>query len=159
MVAVQALPLLLHNGVLNVADETLIYHGRWRNDRSSYGEVALARLPRDRWGALGLYPHEPEGWVWSAPLVLPGDGVALSLNADQPDLIRVELCDEHFKPIPEFSGDHAGATVPGPGLESKVLWETGHLSRLRGKTARFRFLLSRENDREPRFYAAYLKST
>ena len=142
-----------------MADETLIYHGRWRNDRSGYGEVALATLPRDRWGALGLFPHEPEGWVWSAPLVLHGDGSALSLNADQPDLIRVELCDEHFKPIPEFSGDHAGATVPSQGLESKVRWQTGHLSRLGGETVRFRFLLRRDNDREPRFYAAYLKST
>lgn len=150
--------LCQYNGVLNVADETLIYHGRWRNDRSGYGEVALATLPRDRWGALGLFPHEPEGWVWSAPLVLPGDGSALSLNADQPDLIRVELCDRHFKPIPEFSGGHAGATVPGQGLESKVRWEAGHLSRLGGETVRFRFLLRRENDREPRFYAAYLKS-
>ena len=151
--------LCQYNGVLNVADETLIYHGRWRNDLSGYGEVALATLPRDRWGALGLFPHEPEGWVWSAPLVLPGDGGALSLNADQPDLISVELCDEHFKPISGFSGDHAAATVPGQGLESKVRWETGHLSRLGGETVRFRFLLRREDDREPRFYAAYLRST
>ena len=52
------------NGILNVGDETRIYHGRWRNsgqraeDIADYyrAEVALATLPRDRWGALGLNP-------------------------------------------------------------------------------------------------------
>ena len=69
--------LCQYNGILNVGDETRIYHGRWRNAGVSedyYAEVALATLPRDRWGALGLYPSEAEGWVWTAPVVLPEGG-------------------------------------------------------------------------------------
>ena len=41
----------------------------------------------------------------------------------------------------------------------EVRWEKGHLSRLEGKRVRFRLLLRREDAREPRFYAATLKST
>ena len=50
----------------------------WRNagdDKSQpgyqitdrYSEIAVATLPRDRWGALGLFPDKSEGSVWSAP--------------------------------------------------------------------------------------------
>ncbi len=46
------------NGILDVGDKTLIYHGRWRNATATgqdyYAEVALATLPRDRWGSLHL---------------------------------------------------------------------------------------------------------
>ncbi len=67
------------NGILNVGDETRIYHGRWRNvgqkaaDIAAYyrGEVALATLPRDRWGAIGLNPGTSEGTVCSAPSRCP----------------------------------------------------------------------------------------
>ena len=40
-------------------------------EQNYYGEVALATLPRDRWGALGLYPGAEEGTVWSTPVTLP----------------------------------------------------------------------------------------
>ncbi len=64
------------NGILNVGEETRIYHGRWRNAdghnendslKHYYAEVALATLPRDRWGALGLNPGEHAGTVWTTP--------------------------------------------------------------------------------------------
>ena len=79
------------NGILNVGDETRIYHGRWRNalggdqrDLLKYnsGEVALATLPRDRWGGLGLNPGTTEGTVCSAAIELPASGCQIGLNAD-----------------------------------------------------------------------------
>ena len=61
------------NGILNVGDETRIYHGRWRNVWQNaedvvthyHAEVALATLPRDRWGGLGLNPGVEEGTICS----------------------------------------------------------------------------------------------
>ena len=86
------------NGILNVGEETLIYHGRWANTadvRDYSGEVALATLPRDRWGALGLFPAAADGSVWTAPLTLPKDA-QIVLNADGTEGIRVEIADERF---------------------------------------------------------------
>ena len=40
------------NGILNVGDETRIYHGRWANTEQTkdyYADIGLATLPRDRW--------------------------------------------------------------------------------------------------------------
>jgi hypothetical protein len=102
-----------------VGDESLLYHGRWRN--VSYGpdywsEVALATLPRDRWGALGLYPagerdSEPEGWVWTAPVRLPAGGCQLSLNGDHVRQMRVEVTDERFRPLEGYAGGAPGDRI------------------------------------------------
>jgi hypothetical protein len=152
------------NGILNVGDETRIYHGRWRNtgqkpeDLEHYrADVALATLPRDRWGALGLFPNAAEGWVWSAPVELPR-GAAVTLNADRANLMRVELADERFEPIRDFSGDDAGRPKGGGGLDCAVAWPAGRsLAALEGRTVRFRVLL-RRNGGEPRLYALNLSS-
>ena len=149
--------LCQYNGILNIGDETRIYHGRWRNDERLYGEVALATLPRDRWGALGLYPDEPEGWVWSAPFLLPEGGCRLSLNADEPQLMRVELSDERFRMLPQFSGEDSGVAQASEGLEAAVRWPRENFGDLGGTRVRFRIHLKRQVDREPRFYGAYLK--
>jgi hypothetical protein len=93
------------NGILNVGEETRIYHGRWANTEridDYYAEVALATLPRDRWGALGLFPDATEGSVWSAPVTLPERGCDVLLNAEGTAGIRVELADDRFKLLPAF---------------------------------------------------------
>ena len=149
------------NGILNVGDETRIYHGRWRNPamaRDYYGEVALATLPRDRWGALGLFPGQAEGSAWSAPLALPRSGGALFLNVDGPTGVRVEIGDERFSLLRPFSGANAGRLSGSDGgLRCRVDWRGARLSRLAGKTVRLRVRLKRGKHPEPRLYAAYVE--
>ena len=152
--------LCQYNGVLNVGDETRIYHGRWRNAGLSedyYAEVALATLPRDRWGALGLYPDQSEGWVWSAPITMPEGRPEILLNADHPEWMSVEVSDDRFRLVPEFSGENNGTPQAEKGLEAPVRWPAGDLSRLTGQSLRFRIHLKKEGHREPRLFAAYLR--
>ena len=162
------------NGILNVGDETRIYHGRWRNARyvnpsipvdkenesayyrsDYYAEVGLATLPRDRWGALGLFPDQTEGTVWSAPVTLPKGGCQVSLNADGASDMRVEISDERFSLLSGYSGDASGV-ADGSGLGCAVAWPAGNPEGLGGQTVRFRVHLERTGDLEPRLYAVYL---
>ena len=149
------------SGILNVGDETRIYHGRWRNaglGEDHYGEIALATLPRDRWGALGLFPQQSEGWVWSAPVTLSEGGVEIALNADHPNQMRVEISDERLGLLPEFSGENSGIPQSSGGLESTVGWPGADPSALSGKSARLKVHLNRNGGLEPRLYAVYLRS-
>jgi hypothetical protein len=162
------------NGILNVGDETRIYHGRWRNARyvnpsipvekgaedayyrqDYYAEVALATLPRDRWGALGLFPDQQEGTVWSAPVTLPEKGCELLLNADGAHQMRVEVSDERFGLLPGCSGEQSGSSAEVSGLACAVSWPGRPLAALGGETVRFRIHLQRSHGLEPRLYAIY----
>ena len=160
--------LVQANGFLNVGEETRIYHGRWRNAPyrhpnhpgiayagDYYAEVALATLPRDRWGALGLFPDATEGTVWSAPVTLPVGGCQLSLNADGAGEMRVEISDERFSLLPAYSGKRSG-TATRDGLDCAVTWPQGSLARLGGATVRFRLHLTKMGEQDPRLYALYL---
>lgn len=152
------------NGILNVGDETRIYHGRWRNSgdkpgdiENYYAEVALATLPRDRWGALRLAPHRGDGAVWTRPLQMP-QNAQLVLNAEGVAGIRVEIGDANFKLHPEFSGGHAGGATGEGGLDCAVSWGTGDLSRLAGQTVRFKINFQAGEHDSPSLFAATLKS-
>ncbi len=152
------------NGILNVGDETRIYHGRWRNanypgdDALDYwGEVALATLPRDRWGALGLYPDTSEGSVWSATIQLPSRSCEVWLNADAANGIRVEIADEQFNLLPNYSGPNSGAAAKDSGLDCQVRWSKGDLGSLSGKAIRLRLHLKKQDASTPRLYAAYFR--
>ena len=164
------------NGILNVGDETRIYHGRWRNgwhmnptipegkkseaifyESDYYAEVALATLPRDRWGALGLFPDATEGTVWSAPVTLPKGGCAVSLNADGVRGMRVDVSDERFTLFPGYSEADAGAVMGGDGLDCAVTWPQGDLASLGGQTVRFRIHFNKTGGPSPMLYAAYLR--
>ena len=170
------------NAILNVGDETLIYHGRWRN-AAYYGsdlwyyEIALATLPRDRWGALGfctIYaptstPEEyigrakggaagSEGSVWSVPVRLPEAPWSLVLNADAAKAMQVEIADARFHLLPDFSGDHSGRAQTAGGLDCPVSWPKGRLATLQGKTVRFRIRLTKSAEADPRLYAVYIRS-
>ncbi|NUQ65012.1 MAG: hypothetical protein HUU20_21315 [Pirellulales bacterium] len=155
------------NGILNVGNETRIYHGRWRNVNYSrrdakpedyYAEVALATIPRDRWGALGLFPGQAEGSMWSCPMTLPEGGCDIVLNADGANGMRVEVADERFIPIADFSGDASGAAAAADGLDVAVRWPKGDLKMLGGKTVRLRVHVRKTGAVEPRLYAIYLSS-
>jgi hypothetical protein len=150
------------NGILNVGDETRIYHGRWRNagqkaeDIAEYycAEVALATLPRDRWGALGLNPGVDAGALCSAPLAIPANGGELRLNADGVAGLSVDLLDERFNPIPGFAG---GTVVDPDGLDCEVRWAEHVLTELGGWTVRVRVRLQRADEAQPRVYAISCK--
>ena len=160
------------NGILNFGDETRIYHGRWRNAMSApdyYSEIALAILPRDRWGALGLVPPlagwgatpegATEGSVWSMPITLPEKGCELVINADDANCISVEISDARFNMFPEFSGENSGVVNAKSGLECPVTWPGGSLSAFGNRTVRLRINFKRQDcSVDPRLFAIYLKS-
>ena len=147
------------NGTVNVGEETRIYHGRWRNTGSEhledyYGSVALATLPRDRWGALGLFPNRDEGSTWSTPVRVSASGV--TLNADGARGIAVELADEQFRLLPGFCGDKAGRPVGSSGLALALQWPDAALESLHGRWVRIKLTLRRGNGPEPRLFAVNL---
>jgi hypothetical protein len=157
------------NGILNVGDETRIYHGRWRNagqkaeDVTAHyrAEVALATLPRDRWGGIALEPAARTGAICSAALPLPRAPFAIRLNADGCRGMKVELLDERFQPLAGFSGDDAGRVAADGGLDCPVAWPRGDLATLAGRTARILVTLDRGADgagdaAAPRLYAVTL---
>jgi hypothetical protein len=170
------LPTILtqSNGILNVGDETRIYHGRWRNvpvnaaPEDHCDEIALATLPRDRWGAVGLIPplegHQStpegatEGSIWSTPIQIPA-GCKILLNAQNADCMTAEISDERFNLLDGYSGAQCGTVKDKEGLDCPVIWQARDLSALAGKTIRVRISLKKkEKDSEPRLFAIYLRS-
>ena len=154
------------NGILNVGEKTLIYHGRWRNagtikqtstSKFYRAETALATLPRDRWGALGLVPEMSNGWVWSEPIIFQNDKIEISLNIDDAKNISVELSDEQFNLLPEYSGANSGFCLDSEGLECKVVWPRGNLESFVNRPIRLRVNLKRIDGNNPLLYAVYLK--
>ncbi|MCA9438774.1 MAG: hypothetical protein KC978_23510, partial [Candidatus Omnitrophica bacterium] len=144
------------NGILNVGDETRIYHGRWRNatvtGQDYYAEVALATLPRDRWGSLQLEENASEGTVWSAPITLPKGGCEISLNADGAEGLTVELADENGDLLPEYSGENRGVLEESSGLVHPVKWRGEAELALDGKTVRVKL---RTSDKKTKLFAVY----
>lgn len=146
------------NGILNVGDETWIYHGRWANTeeiKDYYSDIGLAKLPRDRWGALGLAPQADSGSVWSAPITLSAAKCELLLNAEAAGNLKVEVADEHFKLNPEMSGDNSGVCDVASGIRCPVKWPRGKLESLAGQTIRLRIVFNRALE-DPKLYALYL---
>jgi hypothetical protein len=167
------------NGILNVGDQTRIYHGRWRNVGQAAvdvvthyrAEVALATLPRDRWGGLAIDPSAKEGTVCSAAIDLPDEPFDILLNADGASRMRVCLLDERFVPLEGFCGDDAGTTDADGGLDCAVAWRGRDPASLRGRTVRVLVTMrktepSKTDDTDvgtadaavPRLYAISLKA-
>ncbi len=155
------------NSILNVGDETWIYHGRWRNvefqqlgtiandgknvARNYWGGVGLARLPRDRWGALALSEEAEAGSAWTTPVMLTADSRVL-VNASGLPGLRFEIADERFQPLPDF-GEGVADDATHDALAAEVRWKNRSLRELAGQTVRFRIHFSRQTDIEPRLYA------
>jgi hypothetical protein len=152
------------NGILNVGDETRIYHGRWRNvgqkaedvANDYRAEVALATLPRDRWGALALNPGSKEGTVGSGVVELPAGDFEIRLNADDAQSMRVELTDAWFKPLEGYSGQDSGRPQTSGGLDCVVRWPKASLPSLSGKEVRIMVHFSSRENGSPRLFAIYV---
>ena len=150
------------NGILNIGDETRIYHGRWRNvDRNEVekkrkyysAEVGLAVLARDRWGALRLNPDELHGVVCSAPISLSENVQNLSVNAKGIDGITVRLLDENFKGIKGFE---KGTLIDSGNIEYKVVWGYNKLSQLTKEKIIIQVQIAKTNGISPGLYALYI---
>jgi len=148
------------NGILNVGDQTWLFHSRWRNTvlrhdpqtlRHYYAEVALATLPRDRWGALTLHDDATDGAICSAT-VTPSNASELRINADTTSAVTVDLLDDDFRPLAGFTG----GTVQGEGLSCPVRWPGRAIAELAGQSVRVHLRLARQGDTAPRVYAAYI---
>ncbi len=153
--------LVQGNGILNVGEETRLYYGRWLNRKSPdwHGEIALATLPRDRWGALGLFPSQSEGSVWSAPITLMRGRRQITLNAEDATGMQVEISDERFQLLPGHSGGNSGRVQVKEGLDCPVSWPKEDLSGLAGKTVRLRVHLKKHVEGpDPKLYAVDLKT-
>jgi len=156
------------NGILNVGDKTLIYFGRWLNaeyNQGYRGEVAMATLPRDRWGALGLHPTKPRsdepltrGSVWSAPVTLSSEGGEVFLNADGVSNLSVEISDSKFRLLDKYSGSASGRSAAPDGLDCPVVFTAGDLSGLAGQTVRFKINFEKDANVDPRLFAVYLRT-
>jgi hypothetical protein len=154
------------NGILNVGDETRIYHGRWLNPgvdvealNTLYrADVALATLPRDRWGWLALNPGVTEGTVGSAVISLPGQAPEIVVNADAARGLRVELLDERFEPIAGFSGPDSGSPAAADGLDCPVVWPRADLAAQAGRPVRVLVHLHDSGQGTPRLYAMSVRS-
>ena len=150
------------NGILNVGDETRIYHGRWRNagmlaeDIAEYyrAEVALATLPRDRWGALRLNHDAETGSIVSAPFLLSSTEGELRINANGVAGMSIDLLDEHMRPIPGFAGGQVGGT---DGLDCPVGWVGHTLRELGARMVRAQIHMRRMGDGVPELFALYWK--
>ncbi len=150
------------NGILNVGDETRIYHGRWRNaglnaqDIAAHyrAEVALATLPRDRWGALGLNPKVESGTIASLPVEITLHHTQVALNADGASGILIDLLDEKLRPIPGFD---SGQTQELQGLNCPVHWNGRSLKELVGQKVCVQARLKRVDKTQPRLFAIYVQ--
>lgn len=140
------------NGILNVGDETRIYHGRWRNTgfqrfEDYYSEIALATLPRDRWGSLRLFPNAKEGSVWTQPFAWPGSGI--TFNASGAGGLTVHLHDEAFKPLPVSPLKVKGEE----GLNLPLQIDSQAQGKFKGQMVRLRVELARQGEASPALYA------
>jgi hypothetical protein len=154
------------NGILSVGDETRIYHGRWRNTGmapetfSDYtAEVALATIPRDRWGCLRLEPGSPDGLIWSDTIALPHSDWRMTVNGDDLAGVRIELADTEFKPIPEYSGDSAGTFEVPDGLDCPVTWPNGNVAPISSTSVRLCVRLDRNHAPDPKIFAIHIETT
>ena len=164
--------LIQNNSILNVGAETWIYHSRWRNvelgvpDTTTgehrapnyWGAIALARLPRDRWGALALWGDQAAGSAWTMPVTLP-EGSRLEVNGADLDGLRIEVADERFTVLDGFKDGRA--TDSGQdALDATVTWSNHHLAELAGKTVRFHLIFTRSKSAtNPQLFAATLLTT
>ncbi|MBM3873833.1 MAG: hypothetical protein FJ382_08910 [Verrucomicrobia bacterium] len=173
-------PTILHqsNSMFNVGNQTLIFHGRWRNvdfqklkgavrmqhlAENYWGAVALARLPRDRWGALALAGANPwsgvktAGAVWTRALTLPASAVSrLTLNASDLAGLRIEVADDNFRSIQGFSDGRASGASDQ--FDAEIKWGSASLADLAGRTVRFRVHFKRSEGTYPRLYALNLST-
>ena len=120
-----------------------------------FAEIAIATLPRDRWGSLQLAEGQSQGTVWSAPITLPKEGCSIVLNADKVQGLTIELADEDKNLLKGYSNDQKGMSGRGKSLDRHVKWDDKNLKALGGKTVRLKINVS---NAKTKLFAVYLDS-
>ena len=95
--------------------------------------------------------------MWSAPITFGPNGGTVSLNADGVQGMHVEIANEAFAMLPDYSGANAGTATTGDGLDCPVQWPGASLAALAGQTVRLRVQLKKTEQVEPRLFAVYVK--
>ncbi len=155
------------NSILDVGEETWIYHGRWLNvefqslsepnclAKDYWAGVGLAKIPRDRWGALALWRDQDAGSMWTAPISLSTGGELFANVADSEGL-RFSLADERFQPLSGFEEGKATGN-PDSDLGARICWDGHELNELGACNVRVRIHFQRTPGRNPRLFALNLK--
>ena len=118
-------------GWVNYRDETLTWYARFWG-----GVVCVARWPRDRLGYFEVLPRlKPNVKVPTTQTKLAPHFTSCAIQLDQPDtrvylnadglsehsLLKVEIVDEQFKPLPGYSGDDC-LPLAESGLRKPIAW-------------------------------------
>lgn len=106
-----------------------------RNNPSCRG-IGLATLRLD--GFVSLHSGSAGGRVLTALVRIEGD--SLQVNAQCRGELRVEILDEHQRPIPGFALEECQA-LTRDSVSSTVKWKGSSLSSLRGKSVHLHFQL------------------
>jgi hypothetical protein len=70
----------------------------------------------------------------------------------------VEVADERFRLLPEYSGENAGTSASGDGLDCPIKFPKASVSALAGTSVRLRVHLKKGPGPEPRLYAVYVST-
>lgn len=146
---------------LQTAKWTVARSTRWRNvslGRSEgpsgaqiapdyRGSIALAQLPRDRWGALGLWGDKDAGSAWTVPVTLP-ERCQLRINGSGLAGLRLEVGDEKFGLLSGFGRGRTGGSN-SDSLDARVEWGSRRLAEPAGKTVRFHVVFTRSGAINP----------
>ena len=101
----------------------------------------LRRLVIRPWGFASLSSDYKGGEVITHPLIFGGNELRLNYSTSAAGSVMVEIQDEAGKPVDGFSLADM-APVFGDKLDAVITWKTGgDLSRLKGRSVRFRFVL------------------
>ena len=72
--------------------------------------------------------------------------------------MTVEISDEKFKLLPDYSGAKAGKSGQQSGLDCAIDWLGGDLSALAGQTVRLKINITKDSKSDPRLFAVYLRA-
>jgi hypothetical protein len=154
-------------GMENVGDKTLTWYGIWGPGGGS--SVRLATWQRDRLGYFCVTSEPLEGQKWrpelpphviSAPIRLAKNASRVYLNADvfgQHGQITVEVLDERFRPLPDYSGK-ACIPVTDGGLRIPVKWRDRERVETREGSVRVRVNFGGIRPEDCRMYTVYVAS-
>lgn len=154
----------------NIRNETLTWYSPWRG-----GGVYVARWARDRLGYAHITTDHPESQyqqnnvasidsdvpgahIISCPIKLTHSNAKVHINADglsDDGTIRIEIVDEHFKPIPAYSGDNS-ITINQSGFKQLVSWKNNVALDTQDHPFRIKATFEGPQSHKIRLYALYI---